>query len=174
MEHPKDVGDRTTLAVMLALHAAGYQVSTPFGENARYDLVLDDGATLLRLQCKTGRMRFGAVEFATASSYAHHPNEKPTQRHYQGQIDAFAVYCRETGGVYLIPIEDLPLDRAYLRVQEPRNGQRKRVRFARDYEIAIVSWAASNRGVRCSPDHARTRDASRTQAGKKTRIRRVV
>jgi hypothetical protein len=95
MEHPKDVGDRTTLAIMLALHESGYQVSTPFGENTRYDLVLDDGARLLRLQCKTGRMRLGAVEFATASSYAHHPNEKRTQRHYRGQIDAFAVYCRE-------------------------------------------------------------------------------
>jgi hypothetical protein len=149
MEHPKDIGDRTTLAVMLALHESGYQVSTPFGENTRYDLVLDDGARLLRLQCKTGRMRFGAVEFATASSYAHHPNEKPTQRHYRGQIDAFAVYCRETGGVYLIPIEELPLDRAYLRVREPRNGQRKRVRFARDYEIATVSWAAAERRARC-------------------------
>ena len=43
------------LAVMLALHDAGYQVSTPFGENTRYDLVLDDGTTLTRLQCKTGQ-----------------------------------------------------------------------------------------------------------------------
>ena len=93
-------------------------------------------------------MRFGAVEFATASSYAHHPDEA-TQRHYRGQIDAFAVYCRETGGVYLIPIEDLPLDRAYLRVREPRNGQCKRVRFARDHEIATVTWAASELAARC-------------------------
>ena len=110
----------------------------------RYDLVLDDGAQLVRLQCKTGRMRLGAVEFATASSYAHHPNEKPTQRHYRGQVDAFAVYCRETGGVYLIPIEELPLDRAYLRVSAPLNGQRKRVRFAKDYEIATLNCIAAD------------------------------
>ena len=90
-------------------------------------------------------MRLGAVEFATASSYAHHPNEKPTQRHYRGQADAFAVYCRETGGVYLIPIEELPLDRAYLRVRAPLNGQRKRVRFAQDYEIATVNCNAADR-----------------------------
>ena len=62
----------------------------PFGENCRYDLVLADGVRLTRVQCKTGRMRLGAVEFATASSYAHHPNEKPTQRHYRGQVDASA------------------------------------------------------------------------------------
>ena len=89
-------------------------------------------------------MRLGAVEFATASSYAHHPNEKPTQRHYRGQVDAFAVYCRETGGVYLIPIEELPLDRAHLRVSAPLNGQRKRVRFAKDNEIATLNCIAAD------------------------------
>jgi hypothetical protein len=143
MAHPKDVGDRTTLAIMLALHESGYQVAIPFGENTRYDLILDDGVRITRLQCKTGRMRLGAVEFATASSYAHHPNEKPTQRHYLGQVDAFAVYCRETAGVYVIPIEELPLDRAYLRVTAPANGQRKRVRFADEYVIARVSCTAA-------------------------------
>lgn len=143
MEHPKDVGDRTTLAIMLALHDSGYQVAMPFGENTRYDLIVDDGDRLLRVQCKTGRMRLGAVEFATASSYAHHPNEKPTQRHYRGQVDHFAVHCRETGGVYLVPIGELPLDRAYLRVAAPRNGQRRRIRFARDYEIARVECVSA-------------------------------
>ena len=44
MEHPKAVGDRSTLAVMLALERAGYQlVLLPFGENTRYDLVIDNG-----------------------------------------------------------------------------------------------------------------------------------
>jgi PD-(D/E)XK endonuclease len=43
MEHPKDVGDRSTLAVMLALCAAGYAVCLPFGENTRCDLVIDEG-----------------------------------------------------------------------------------------------------------------------------------
>ena len=153
MRHPKDVGDHTTLAVMIALRESGYQVATPFGENTRYDLILDDGERLLRVQCKTGRMRLGAVEFATASSYAHHPNEKPTQRHYQGQVDHFAVYCRETGGVYLVPIDVLPLDRAYLRVTAPRNGQRKHIRYAKDFEIGRVACVTPD--VRMTTGRAR-------------------
>jgi len=52
------------------------------------------------------------------------------------------VYCRETGGVYLIPIDVLPLDRAYLRVTAPQNGQRKRIRYAKDFEIARVECFA--------------------------------
>jgi hypothetical protein len=37
MEHPKDIGDRSQLAVMLALRATGFAVLIPFGENTRYD-----------------------------------------------------------------------------------------------------------------------------------------
>jgi hypothetical protein len=142
VEHPKDKGDRSTLAIMLVLRSLGYQVAVPFGENTRYDLIVDDGKRLARVQCKTGRVTRGTIEFATSSSYYHHPNEKRGQRHYVGQVDLFAVYCRETEGVYLIPIGDLPLDRAYLRLTTPRNGQSKRIRFAADYEIARIACVA--------------------------------
>jgi PD-(D/E)XK endonuclease len=50
MEHPKAKGDRSTLAIMLALQEVGYEVLLPFGENTRYDLVIDDGMTLKRVQ----------------------------------------------------------------------------------------------------------------------------
>ena len=46
-EHPKAKGDKSTLAVMLALHKLGL----PF--------------------CKTGRLRNGAVLFATCSCYGY-------------------------------------------------------------------------------------------------------
>lgn len=138
MEHPKSVGDRTTLAVMLALSTLGYGVSVPFGENTRYDLVIESDGVIQRVQCKTGRLRDGVIVFRTASSYAHHPTPKPRQRHYRGQVDAFAVYCRETGGVYLIPIDQLPTDAASLRVDPPRNGQRKHIREAATHEIATI------------------------------------
>jgi hypothetical protein len=45
VEHPKAVGDRSTLAVMLALQGAGFAVLLPFGENTRYDFVIDLGTT---------------------------------------------------------------------------------------------------------------------------------
>ena len=148
-EHPKHVGDRTTLAVMLALVDAGLEVSVPFGENCRYDLVIDRMGTLTRVQCKTGRLRHGAVRFSTASTYGHLPSPCDLRRHYIGQIDAFAVHCPETTGVYLIPIGDvLSHASAYLRVDAPRNGQRKRIRFASDYEICRVHCSDAGRNPR--------------------------
>jgi len=143
MEHPKDIGDRTTLAVILALRNAGYAIFLPFGENTRADLVIDDGADLSRVQCKTGRLRQGAVRFRVCSSYAHHPRPKVIRRHYLDDVEFFAVHCPETSAVYLIPIADLPLrNQATLRVDEPRNNQRQRVRPAARYEIGRVRATA--------------------------------
>jgi PD-(D/E)XK nuclease superfamily protein len=146
VEHPKVVGDRTTLAVMLGLQRMGYTILVPFGENTRYDLVIDDGRDLARVQCKTGRLRNGSVLFATCSTYGHHPNPAEVRRPYSGQIDYFGVHCLDTGGVYLIPIQDVPNRREVaLRVEPTRNGQSKRVRRAADYEIYNVALSGALR-----------------------------
>ncbi len=137
MDHPKAIGDRTTLAVMLALQQLGYVLLVPFGENVRYDLVVDDGERLSRVQCKTGRLRGGAVRFKVCSSYAHHPNPRQLRRHYEGQIEYFRVHCPDNGCVYLIPFGDAPLTtQCALRVDPAANNQVARIRLAAKYEIA--------------------------------------
>jgi hypothetical protein len=117
----------------------------PFGENTRADLIIESEGRLARLQCKTGRLRTGAVRFATCSFYGHHARPKPP-RDYIGDIDAFAVYCPETAGVYVVPIGDVMLRRqGALRVTPPKNNQRRKIRFAASYEIATVRVAATPR-----------------------------
>ncbi|MDQ3381547.1 MAG: group I intron-associated PD-(D/E)XK endonuclease [Actinomycetota bacterium] len=143
MNHPKDIGDCSTLAVMLVLRGNGYVISVPFGENTRYDLIADDGHRLLRVQCKTGRFRHGSVVFRPSSSYAHHASPRVTRQTYGGQIDYFGVYCLDSGGVYLVPIDEITTTwMAMLRVDPARNGQRKRIRLAADYQIGTVSVPA--------------------------------
>jgi hypothetical protein len=144
MEHPKDVGDRTTLAVMLALTEAGFDVLVPFSENVRYDLVIDDGKKLARIQCKTGRLSKGAVIFRTASSYYHHPHPRMPSKHYHREVDFFGVYCRQTAGVYLVPIDQLPTQwSAALRITPARNNQAQGVRLASRFQVGRVDFAAT-------------------------------
>jgi hypothetical protein len=144
MEHPKRVGDRSTLAIMLALQESGYAVYIPFGENTRADLIIERESQLASVQCKTGRLRGGTVTFKVCSSYAHHPHPRVAKRDYAGEVDYFAVYCTETGRVYLIPIGDLPLGwQAHLRVDPPRNNQRKRIRLANTYELGVVELSVT-------------------------------
>ena len=127
------------MAIMLALQETGYTVLVPFGENTRYDLVIDDGVDLARVQCKTGRLRQGAIRFNACSTYVHHARPRMPTRHYHGEVEFFGVHCPDTGGVYLIPIERLPVrNKGALRVDPPGNNQRRGVRFAADYAIGSV------------------------------------
>ena len=139
-EHPKVVGDKTTLAVMAALYEAGYDLYTPFGENTRVDLIVEKGGELLRVQIKSGRLREGTVRFACCSTYGHHSAPALVRRSYHGEVDAFGVYCPETRRVYLVPIAELDnKNKAWLRVEAPKNNQRDRIRWAADYEIGRVA-----------------------------------
>jgi hypothetical protein len=140
VEHPKEVGEKSALAIMVALQMRGYTVLIPLGENTRYDLVIDDGQALARVQCKTGRLRQGAVVFATTSSYNHHKNARTARRGYAGEADFFGVFCPETNGVYLVPVGEVPTrSSASLRVQPTRNAQTRGIREAVRYEIGQVA-----------------------------------
>ncbi len=88
------------------------------------------------------------MRWSMCSNYAHHPNPRIRQRDYQGEVDYFAVFCRETGGVYLIPMTELPLRReGALRVDAPRNHQKKGIRYAAGYEIGRVQIHAPDSRV---------------------------
>ena len=136
MQHPKAVGDHSTLAIMLALDEAGYRVAVPFGENSRYDLIIDDG-----VQPRGCSARPGGCGKAGQGVQPLRPPPEPQDQESRlpGEIDFFGVYCRETGGVYLIPIEEVPLRwEAALRVSPSRNGQVRGIRKAADYEIGRI------------------------------------
>jgi hypothetical protein len=144
MEHPKAVGDRSQIAITLALIDAGFAIFVPIGENTRCDLVIDDGSRLGRVQCKTGRLRKGAIRFSACSNYAHHNKPRAVQRDYLGEVDYFAVYCPETEGVYLVPIAEVQVRRwGALRVDPALNRQVRGIRLACNYEIAKVAVAAT-------------------------------
>ncbi len=140
MDHPVAIGERLQLAVMLALQAADLPFLVPFGENTRYDLVLDLGDRFVRIQCKTGRLRDGAIRFAACSTYAHHPNPRVRRRDSTGEVDYFAVYCPDLAGVYLVPwMSSQTACVGHSVVSPTRNNQRLGVRLAGYYHFADVS-----------------------------------
>jgi hypothetical protein len=129
----KAIGDLSELEAARALARAGYLVSKPLGDSHRYDLIIDDGETLSRVQVKTGRLRKGSVIFACFSSHSHRGG--PSCRSYRGEIEFYAVYCPETEQVYLLPESDACLSKAHLRVTPARNSQSKALRWASQYEL---------------------------------------
>ena len=133
---------------MSELVRRGYCVLVPWGFNHRYDLVLDVSGRFLRAQCKTGRLRNGAIAFRTCSVRSN--TKRAYLRDYKGEVDLFLVYCPETEGTYAVPAEVAPSNMMHLRVDRCRNRQRENIRWARDHDIArlaqLVEHGACNAG----------------------------
>ena len=123
------------LARLLAVYP---MVLRPFGENQRYDLLIDDRDRFIRVQCKTGRLRRGGVLFKTCSFSYHHPSNQGTkhyQQDYRGEADLFGVYCPDNDRVYLVPVDEVGIRTCFLRIDPAKNAQLKKVRWAEDYEL---------------------------------------
>jgi hypothetical protein len=129
-------GDIAEQAVLLALMAAGKTVLKPVSNGLRYDLVVDNlDGTFTREQCKTGILKQagGVLRFRAYNADARRPYGVP----YQGQIDAFGVYCPQSGCVYVIPMAEVGriTTEVSLRLAPPKNGQENRVRYAATYLV---------------------------------------
>lgn len=127
---PKTIGEISEAQVIARLLLAGEVVLQPFGDNQRYDLVVDRTGLFLRVQVKTGRLRDGAVRFKTCSWGS--TTDHKTSVSYVGHADLFAVYCPENDKVYLVPVEECGKAEHSLRVQI--GCQQKGVHLAADYE----------------------------------------
>jgi hypothetical protein len=131
--HPVDIGLRSEMAIANALVQLGYAVFLPIGHNHRYDLLLDLGDRFLRVQCKTGRLSRGRIQFNTVSTRG--SRSSVHRRSYAGEVDAFAVHCPQNDTNYLVPIEVLAKGIGSLRVEATRNGQARGICWAAKYAL---------------------------------------
>jgi hypothetical protein len=94
-------GDETESTVLSRLKAVGLSVSVPFGDSNRYDLVVDDGEALYRVQCKTGSWINGTVRFKLYTSTVN-ADGRVDSEYTAEEIDVYVVYSRRTDDVYWV------------------------------------------------------------------------
>jgi PD-(D/E)XK nuclease superfamily protein len=116
--------------VLAALVRRRYHVLVPFGEGYPYDLAIDLGSTFMRVQCKTAWPVGGCMVFNCRST-----DHGRGPRSYRGLADIFGVYFPPHRSVYLVPIDGVAEFEGRLRLEPPRNNQRRGIRFAADFEI---------------------------------------
>ena len=123
-------------AVMFCAAKLGVEVYRPVGEGGRCDMLFELGGRFVRVQCKWAP-RDGEV--ITVRCYSASRNRHGFVRRFYtaAEVDAFAVYCPDTERCYFLPYE-LFFERRHisLRVGAPRNKQRQRVNWAKDFEFA--------------------------------------
>jgi len=135
--HTKDIGDIAEVAVTLAALKRGWSVSKPVGENQRYDLILDDGTTLFKVQCKSAKLKNNVI--SASLTRMTRVKDKYKREHYTEQeIDAFAIYCPDLQQSFLLKTEELIIDgriqgNVNLRVNESTGNNQYNIRLAKDY-----------------------------------------
>ena len=133
----KQKGNITELQCATAFIQAGFKVSIPYGEDCKYDMIIDDENHLYRIQCKTSKALENSSDgfkFKTKSVVITTRGAKES-RYTKNEIDFFATVYE--GQCYLIPVEECGTEKV-LRFHYPPTGQKKNISLAEDYILENI------------------------------------
>ena len=118
-----NIGEAITLAEFTK---RGIQVSIPFGDNARYDLIADFNNKLNKIQVKycNQEIKNGSITCPCISSINHTTNKGPIT--YENDIDYFVFYLAEWNDIIIVPIEEI--------------GNKKSISFRKTIPVASQNY----------------------------------
>lgn len=101
----------------------GCIVSFPFGDNARYDLIIDDGNSLKRVQVKYADSKENGSWRCTCVSSTNHTTNKNLHG-YQNDVDIMAFYIAELDECIMFNISEIKnKTKIHVRNTLPKNNQ---------------------------------------------------
>lgn len=125
-------GDLTEAIVMAELKERNIPVSRPFGDNERYDLLVETpNGDLLRIQIKTGQYLNGTIHFRGVSNHTN--SSGSVSETYAGDVDYFVVYSHRFDTLYLVDASEVNTSMD-LRVEDSKINH-PAINWARDFEF---------------------------------------
>jgi len=102
----KNQGEETELRFMLLSYEKGFIVSKPFGDNAKYDVIIDDGNQLERIQIKsTSRKdKSGGMDCYSCLVCSGRDSK---EMYSKKDIDSIVIYVIPENTWYKIPVEEI-------------------------------------------------------------------
>ena len=135
VHHTKHKGDLGVLKAQLDLFEQGFTVFVPLTEHCPFDLVAYRDGKFTRVQVKYRSVdRYGKfdVKFSTCWTDRNGTHTVPVDK---DEIDLYCIYCPETDECYYLEPDKFGSN-ASLRVEMPKNGQKRGVNFAADFRRA--------------------------------------
>ncbi len=130
MSTTKQIANESELRFASEFVRKGWAVFLPYGEDSPVDLLIYKDDKFKRIQVKASKPRNGAINCHLRSS-----NNWQHKKYSRKDIDFFALYDYENKKGYLIPIDKVEgMSEIKLRLEAPKNNQKKRIRMAKDYE----------------------------------------
>ena len=126
----KTKGDLGEIKIISDLIERNYNVSIPFSEDSRYDLIVDRNGNLERMQVK-----YVESDGVSIKVRCYNDNNRNVKYYTSKSIDWLAAYDKTTDKCYYIHSSEINKGRTEftLRLEPPLNNQIKGIRFAKDY-----------------------------------------
>src|SRR5215216_1095303 len=126
-------------AITAAAVELGFVVSRPVIEGRRYDLIIDIGPELLRVQCKWAQ-RKGTVIPVILSTCRHTPGGYVRSTYAPDEVDGIAVYCHELRRCFYLPIEAVAGRTGFnLRLAPAANHQEAAINYSDQYAFGAIA-----------------------------------
>jgi len=131
----KEIGDISELTAMLYFKRRGIPVLIPYGDNEKYDFVIDINGIFYRVQVKTATRPNDSIIVLRGrrSTYKKKEGRGRLSANYIGKADLFAACYKED--VWLIPVNEVGTSGSmHLRLVPPKDKiNRKNIKWAEDY-----------------------------------------
>lgn len=126
-------GQLATSKAEIRAFELGYLPSRPLYD-ARYDLVIDDGKSLLRVQVKYADAKPTNSMGAVVVKLEYETRRKKVHTYKNNEVDALVVYIPQIDKLCYFPKKVFVGRRKFnIRISRSKNNQRKRVIAAADY-----------------------------------------
>jgi hypothetical protein len=123
----------------------GLVVLRPVVEGRRYDIVVDTGRRMLRIQCKAA-CRKGNVVVVNTSTRRLTPQGYVHTTYSRAEIDGIAVYCAELERCFFLPIQLVEGRHGlHLRLTSAANNQELAINWAADYDFGAIAQLGERR-----------------------------
>lgn len=113
----------------------GIQVSIPFGDNARYDLIAEFGGKLNKIQIKyCSIISENNAAICHSSSSKNHTTNK-VMSDYKNDVDYIAFYIAPWNRCCLVPIQECKGKTFSIRNEDTKNNQQSNTHMIKDYDF---------------------------------------
>ena len=132
----KDKGNIGESIVLAEFVKRGIQVSIPFGDNARYDLIAEFNGKLNKIQVKYCNQlsTTGSVSCPCASSTNHTTNKHLST--YENDVDYICFYLACWDVVTIVPIEQIGTKKTIsFRLDKPKTTNQFNINLVEDYSF---------------------------------------
>lgn len=127
-------GITTELICMQKFIELGYIVSVPYGNNSRYDLLVDNGKTIWKVQCKTANLNQNGSYTIQTCNKVSTTTQRRTKHYTKDEIDFIVSLIDDQ--LVVIPVEfiESSTSRSF-RIEPPKYGSKSRCNLIKDFTV---------------------------------------